>query len=680
MFKYSKLVSKFSSNQTQEPNSILREMEVQDYLQKNKNKMRCNGCGVKLQIENQQDLGFIKEEKMLDILRHNLFLKEKLDNYFIDVPNNYSEQNQSSQNFIKSLLLDQKDKISHSKTGQVQLEDLDLIMEMDAKQQNYEVSKQKLKEFKKLPIKCERCINLIGYNQDIYEQEQREQENEKNQEKEFENNDLEEQLQFQKEKQTQQQNNQKYMDQQEKKNQEHLTKQKNVELFLEKLFAKIKKKSTILFVVDSTDIFGTLNLELLKYCFLNRLKVILILNKFDVLNENYTQLNLIKHIIKKKLQNDKSINQARIKNRQFDQSEEQIDENVIQMDASSFIEEIFFVSSQTGDGFKGFINYIKNVKQQAIQQKNSRWSKNFYVVGYTNSGKSSFINMLNKMTNKYSKKETLILKQDSILKSIMGEKLENWQENTNIYNDFDENQATSDFATVSSIPNTTLDIIRIHNEALKIEMYDTPGIPNFQMLSSQFESVNDSKMLVINKTIQPKTFLIKENLTLFIGGLMRIDFASGLEQGINIVFFGSNHIGGHITKTEKANQVYIKQYGQILSPVLKKDPSKIKFQKHQIKISFNHKGVGNQDLEVFGLGWFSFCNTFAQDQDCYLTVYLPENVKFEVRQSIFRFQKELLNQRLKTRTIKTNQNVKQMKKVQSHKQQKVQNLKNLKNQ
>lgn len=77
---------------------------------------------------------------------------------------------------------------------------------------------------------------------------------------------------------------------------------------MEKLFAKIKKKSTILFVVDSTDIFGTLNLELLKYCFLNRLKVILILNKFDVLNENYTQLNLIKHIIKKKLQNDKSIN------------------------------------------------------------------------------------------------------------------------------------------------------------------------------------------------------------------------------------------------------------------------------------------------------------------------------------------------------------------------------------
>ena len=67
------------------------------------------------------------------------------------------------------------------------------------------------------------------------------------------------------------------------------------------------------------------------------------------------------------------------------------------------LEEIIFVSAKTGEGFKNIIDYIKSVKREAIAHEHVRYSKHFYVVGFANTGKSSFINKLNRMTSKYSK-------------------------------------------------------------------------------------------------------------------------------------------------------------------------------------------------------------------------------------------------------------------------------------
>lgn len=40
--------------------------------------------------------------------------------------------------------------------------------------------------------------------------------------------------------------------------------------------------------------------------------------------------------------------------------------------------------------------------------------------------------------------------------------------------------------TVSSLPNTTIDIIKIFNSSLQVSLYDTPGIPNYNMLTHLF--------------------------------------------------------------------------------------------------------------------------------------------------------------------------------------------------
>ena len=69
----------------------------------------------------------------------------------------------------------------------------------------------------------------------------------------------------------------------------------------------------------------------------------------------------------------------------------------------------------------------------------------------------------------------------------MGEELKGWGEEFN------------NFTTVSPLPNTTVDFIKIPNTKLRINLYDTPGIPNFDMLTHYFDDPNHSKMLVINK-------------------------------------------------------------------------------------------------------------------------------------------------------------------------------------
>ena len=53
--------------------------------------------------------------------------------------------------------------------------------------------------------------------------------------------------------------------------------------------------------------------------------------------------------------------------------------------------------------------YIKDIKSEAIKNNHNRYTKHFYIVGNTNSGKSTFINKLNKMTISIQIKNTLLM-------------------------------------------------------------------------------------------------------------------------------------------------------------------------------------------------------------------------------------------------------------------------------
>lgn len=45
-------------------------------------------------------------------------------------------------------------------TGKVEIEDLDILVEMDNKTQNYDKSKKFKQDYKKKTVKCDRCLKL----------------------------------------------------------------------------------------------------------------------------------------------------------------------------------------------------------------------------------------------------------------------------------------------------------------------------------------------------------------------------------------------------------------------------------------------------------------------------------------------------------------------------------------
>lgn len=203
--------------------------------------------------------------------------------------------------------------------------------------------------------------------------------------------------------------------------------------------------------------------------------------------------------------------------------------------------------------------------------------------------------------------------------------------------------------TTSSIPGTTVAFIKCRNNRLNIDMYDTPGIPNTHQICHYFENKNDAKTIVIDRKITPKPVTLSQSLSLFLGGLARLDLVNGLD--VNMALFMSPHISIHVTKTYKANEVFIKQYNSILLPVLHPDFTQIVFKQHVIDLTFDEKGRCDQDLEVSGLGWISFSAAQVRRGNTQFLIYLPEQVECALRESVYRFEKNLFNHRITSRTI-----------------------------
>lgn len=159
--------------------------------------------------------------------------------------------------------------------------------------------------------------------------------------------------------------------------------------------------------------------------------------------------------------------------------------------------------------------------------------------------------------------------------------------------------------TVSPLPNTTLEFLEFKFKTLGIRVFDTPGIPNPKQIYNYFESQTDAKLLVVTKKISPISVKLEAGLCLFLGGLVRIDMVSGFP--LNAIFFGSQNVSLHVTKIEKGNEVFIKNYGKILKPVLRENFQDVKFRSRRIRLNLKgQKGISSEDLEIMGLGWMSF--------------------------------------------------------------------------
>ena len=174
--------------------------------------------------------------------------------------------------------------------------------------------------------------------------------------------------------------------------------------------------------------------------------------------------------------------------------------------------------------------------------------------------------------------------------------------------------------TTSHFPGTTLDLVEIPLDDGKA-IYDTPGIINDHQIAHYLDE-KDLKAITPKKELKQKVFQLNPEQTLFIGGLARFDFISGVRSSFMIHV--SNDLQIHRTKLSNADELYRKHLGVMLSPPsaasLENMPALVR---HEFSIK-NSK----TDIVISGLGWITI------QKPGVVAVHAPKGVDVVLRPSL----------------------------------------------
>ena len=304
------------------------------------------------------------------------------------------------------------------------------------------------------------------------------------------------------------------------------------DVFLDKLSQIAEDDAFIIYVIDLFDIEGSLISGLPR--FIGQQPFVVVANKVDLL--------------------PKSVKKNRL--------EDWIRQTMNQQ--GLYPEAIFAMSAKKPQTLESLTQLI----QQQIQ------TKNIYVVGVTNVGKSTLINQL---LDYYGGDKTII--------------------------------------TTSNYPGTTLDLIYLpltddHG------LIDTPGIIRRQQLG-HYLSREELKQVLPAKPIKPKTFQLNAEQTVFLAGLARLDYLAGERN--SFTFYVANDLYLHRTKLAKADDFYQSHRGDLLSPPAGEYPDLVA---RQLRLK------GDQDIAISGLGWINI------KEPAEVTLWLPEHIHYSIRRAI----------------------------------------------
>ena len=210
-----------------------------------------------------------------------------------------------------------------------------------------------------------------------------------------------------------------------------------------------KTKDLVLYITDLLNLEE--NIEEIRNIISN--KMILVLNKKDVLPKSVKETKLINYLEEKNIK----------------------------------FEEVIVIS----------VNKNYNIDYLLKRIKTYQTSKNVYVIGHTNAGKSSLIN---KLIKNYS----------------------------------DNNQEL----TMSPLPSTTLNTVNIEiNEHLTL--IDTPGLVDVGSILNHVDG-DMVKKISAKKEIKPRTYQLRKNQSIVIEDLIRIDYVEGEKNSFTL--FVSNDL------------------------------------------------------------------------------------------------------------------------------------------
>jgi len=284
------------------------------------------------------------------------------------------------------------------------------------------------------------------------------------------------------------------------------------------------------YVLDIYDLDGTRNLELEQL--LQNNKVTLIINKIDLVNKLINANKIITYI-------------------------SELFRNSVLF---SKLEDIILVSGLKNYGLDELWRYIK------------RQDNDLVFVGSSNTGKSTLLNSLIKLTNQQQK------------------------------------------ITVSNNLATTLDKIVV-NLGTRQKVYDTPGIINKHSLLPYLAENN--KNMLTKQLLKPITFQLHAEQTIFYEGLASFLYLTGLKTSFH--FYKNNNLKLHRTKL--SNKDYY--FTQHLPTAVVRLKDYQEWTERMIEI----KEPGNYSLFIAGLGWISFKGQSGQK----IMVGTHQNIKITLR-------------------------------------------------
>ena len=247
------------------------------------------------------------------------------------------------------------------------------------------------------------------------------------------------------------------------------------------------------------------------------------------------------------------------------------------------LKKVYLVSSRNGAGMQELIeNEIDTLSP----------GSEVYVMGVSNTGKSTFLNKL-----------IDLMKLSKSMKT-----------------------------TTSPVPGTTLNIIQVRLPQGAF-IYDTPGI------KSDFQVVNwltpeECKMVYPSKRVRAQVHSLKEGHSILLGGLARVDYVSG--PPIYFTLFVSPDIHIHTCKTDKAAELLQKHTGTLFVPPLNVPrPAPIPPQtKKEWLIDGKSFKESTADIVFAGLGWVAVTGTGRIEVDS----WAPEGVGMTIRDPLMPFE------------------------------------------
>lgn len=203
-------------------------------------------------------------------------------------------------------------------------------------------------------------------------------------------------------------------------------------------------------------------------------------------------------------------------------------------------------------------------------------SNNIYVIGSTSVGKSTFINLVLK---KYAQ--------------------------------------TVDLITTSMEANTTMNLIKIgvgkNNKGNDCYLIDTPGYLNTQSILS-CAPLKTLKVLVPKNFIRVKTYQLKDEQTIYLGGIVRLDIKS---VKCSLSFYVSDKLYIHRTKTMNAEKAYESLKFKELVPPYTIEEQEMYGNIYQANYTINQP----TNLWISGIGFIHIKG------DCEILVHAPSMVK-----------------------------------------------------